>query len=754
MEVELIKSVFIYYINNRNKVIGKLENISKKEKLKNIRPLIKKMNKNDEFVKPLNGNDFDIFDKEMEEDFSFDDILIKENGLYKIYIKESSDNLINKDINKNINNMNNNINNFNNNKSNNGNKNMNNMNNNINNLNNMNNLNNINNMNRVNIIKNNINNNINPFNNNMINNNMNNNMNMNNINPFNNNKFNNMVNMNNNISNLNNMNFNMNNMNMNNINPFNNNIFNNMVNMNNNISNLNNMNFNINNNMNNMINNNNINSQNNMNNNNNLNCNLNFQNVNNLNNNLNNQTNDYFMVKYNINFKTSNGIKYSLIVNGRTKMINLLKTFEKKMGVNTHLHYIYNGKIRFNPSLYIFDSFKGEKNPTILVEDKYKLIGKLINVSFKMKNGDEYLITFNSKSKIDVIKHGFFDELSLNNYDDYNQIKFSYNNHYSNFNDINIIWNIEDFFNYDDNPKIFIDDPKNLIGKKLKVTFKINNAYNKEIITHSKKTIGNLLRIFLNEIDEDFNIYSTILFSPYDKWTFIKKFVMQIVFLYKGNEIIWLNDDMENKKIFYNATFIEDYFKSDNNPVIYVMDKRNCLSPINVTFKTTYGHLFNFIISSIKTIDNLLMKYVFEMEHSELVDTNKIGFLYYNKQINFGDNTILYELFLNEKNPLILVVDGNFILNNNLLQKKNIIFQMTNGRTDTIIVNYGTTVEQAIKIYLYKIAEEESIDSYYSKNKSPIYKYLFNGSNLIGEKRNVEEFSFSPSPINITVIEH
>ena len=79
---------------------------------------------------------------------------------------------------------------------------------------------------------------------------------------------------------------------------------------------------------------------------------------------------------------------------------------------------------------------------------------------------------------------------------------------------------------------------------------------------------------------------------------------------------------------------------------------------------------------------------------------------------------------------------------------------MTNGRTDTIIVNYGTTVEQAIKIYLYKIAEEESIDSYYSKNKSPIYKYLFNGSNLIGEKRNVEEFSFSPSPINITVIEH
>ena len=63
------------------------------------------------------------------------------------------------------------------------------------------------------------------------------------------------------------------------------------------------------------------------------------------------------------------------------------------------------------------------------------------------------------------------------------------------------------------------------------------------------------------------------------------------------------------------------------------------------------------------------------MAHSELVETNKIAFLYYNKQINFGDNTTLYELFLNEKNPLILVVDGNFILNNNLLQKKIFFFK-------------------------------------------------------------------------------
>ena len=293
-----------------------------------------------------------------------------------------------------------------------------------------------------------------------------------------------------------------------------------------------------------------------------------------------------------------------------------------------------------------------------------------------------------------------------------------YNNHNINFDDITII---EDFFKNDDNPKIFINDPNNLIGKKIKVTFKINNAYTQEIITITEKTIGNLLKTFLGEIDENFDIYSSYLFSEYEKWTWIKKFIMQIKFLYKGKQINWLNDDQKNYKISYNITSIGDYFENDNNPVIFVMDMNNFLSSINVTFKTTYGHFYNLTISSMITLDHLLTKYVYEMKHFELVDTNKIRFFYYNKQIIFGDNTTLNEVFLNDNNPLIAVVDTNYLLYNNLPEKINLIFQRTDGRRDGLVVNYGTTVEQAIKMYLYQLDEEESIDSHYSKNKTECF---------------------------------
>jgi len=87
MEVENLNYILVYCITNKNKIIGKLENISKKESLKNIRPKIKKMNQNDEFVKLKNDNNFSILDKDIEEDFSLGDILIEENGIYQIMFK-------------------------------------------------------------------------------------------------------------------------------------------------------------------------------------------------------------------------------------------------------------------------------------------------------------------------------------------------------------------------------------------------------------------------------------------------------------------------------------------------------------------------------------------------------------------------------------------------------------------------------------------------------------------------------------------
>ena len=97
----MIDYVYIYSISDKHKIFGKSENVSKYESLKEIRPKIKSMSKSDEFVKPMNG-DFDSLDKNTEEDFCLRDILINENGVYKIYIKKSNNDKIIRYDNKNI----------------------------------------------------------------------------------------------------------------------------------------------------------------------------------------------------------------------------------------------------------------------------------------------------------------------------------------------------------------------------------------------------------------------------------------------------------------------------------------------------------------------------------------------------------------------------------------------------------------------------------------------------------------------------
>ena len=388
------------------------------------------------------------------------------------------------------------------------------------------------------------------------------------------------------------------------------------------------------------------------------------------------------------------------------------------------------------------------------MEDKNKLIGKLINVIFKLKNGDEYSIAFNSKSDIYAIKINFLYELFKQCSKEHLDLKFLYKNYNIKFDDKKTI---EDLFKNDDKPEIFIQDPKNIIGKKIKITFKINNAYTKEIISQTENTIGYLIRTFLIEIDENFNLYpKTFIFSEYENWIMIRKFIMQIHFLYKGKPINWFIDNQQNNKVIYNITSIGDYFENDNNPVIFVMDTNNYLSlfNINITFKTTYGHCFNFIISSIRTVDHLLTQYIYEIQHSELVDTNKITFFYQNKQLNFGDSTSLHEVFLNNINPLITIMDINYLLNNNLLNKLNLIFKRPDGRNYTITVNFGTTVEQAIKMYLYLICESESLDNYYyyitKKDIGFRFRFIYNAKQIyIGEKQNVESYFGPGSPLII-----
>ena len=79
------------------------------------------------------------------------------------------------------------------------------------------------------------------------------------------------------------------------------------------------------------------------------------------------------------------------------------------------------------------------------------------------------------------------------------------------------------------------------------------------------------------------------------------------------------------------------------------------------------------------------------------------------------------------------------------------VFGRTNGRKDNLVVNYGTTVEQAIKMYLYKLGEEESIDSHYSKNKTKKFLFVNNANKLNKVQKNVEDYFQNSLNPEITV---
>ena len=56
------------------------------------------------------------------------------------------------------------------------------------------------------------------------------------------------------------------------------------------------------------------------------------------------------------------------------------------------------------------------------------------------------------------------------------------------------------------------------------------------------------------------------------------------------------------------------------------------------------------------------------------------------------------------------------LLTNDNKQKINVAF-INSGKLILITARYGTTVEQLIKMYLYKVGGKELIDDYYSQKK-------------------------------------
>ena len=195
------------------------------------------------------------------------------------------------------------------------------------------------------------------------------------------------------------------------------------------------------------------------------------------------------------------------------------------------------------------------------------------------------------------------------------------------------------------------------------------------------------------------------------------------------------------EKYFNDMITAGELFLNDYNPVIFVNDINNLIKhAIDVSFKTTSGYVKKITIQIERTIEYLLLKYLDEIHHSELIDRNdKITFLYNSQKIKFGDKTLLKNLFLNEQNPTIVVIDSDNALLDNYIPKLNVFFH-TDKQRYIIIVNFGTTMEQLIKLFLTKNIGYESIGNpYYNMNPSNMKFVHKNGLIKFGDKGFVEK---------------
>ena len=375
----------------------------------------------------------------------------------------------------------------------------------------------------------------------------------------------------------------------------------------------------------------------------------------------------------------------------------------------------------------IGDFFKNDYNPTIFVKDLNNLF--FINwdadrcITFQTNHGNiNKLVIKNSKACYEMI-FNYFISIGYEKLFKKDIIQFFYNNkkidNPSRFNFYNndFCMTVGQLFQSDSNPIVFVNDIYNLLlidwNQTRKVTFNINQKYKKEIIINNESDLDSIIKKLLYEINQ----------SELDNNEKIK-------YLYNSKEIEYKN------MITAGELFLNDY-----NPVICVNDINNLIKlPIDVSFKTNSGYVKKITIHIERTIEYLLLKYLDEIHHSELIDRNdKITFLYNSQKIKFGDKTLLKNLFLNDQNPTIVVIDSDNALLNNNIPKLNVFFH-TDKQRYIIIVNFGTTMEQLIKLFLAKNIGYESIGNpHYNMNPSNMKFVHKNGLIKFGDKGFVEK---------------
>ena len=186
-------------------------------------------------------------------------------------------------------------------------------------------------------------------------------------------------------------------------------------------------------------------------------------------------------------------------------------------------------------------------------------------------------------------------------------------------------------------------------------------------------------------------------------------------FKYKGKKI----EDV------YDKTSVGCYFLNnnieENDVLIDVKDKKNFINIMHITFKDNHGDQIKIIYNKLRSIRELIEKYVCKINRDDLrfrvfddsypfqIDP-EIKFYYNQKSMSFNDDTLLRDYFKNEDSPIIEVDDYLDILLSEPIYKYEITFEVSQKFSVIISSFVGSRMETIVNNYLNYIEHPELIN--------------------------------------------
>ncbi len=326
----------------------------------------------------------------------------------------------------------------------------------------------------------------------------------------------------------------------------------------------------------------------------------------------------------NITFEINCEEKYELIIKKGKKMKELLEAFLEEQGFYESFYYenkndlkiLYNEKnIEFSNEKNIGEYFSKDINPKIIIIDKKNLLKSNYNITFQTKNESKIILKANPKNSIKHYIREYINKIDIYPIL-YHETKFFYNETRINLEDYSL--SVEDYFKSDMNP-IIIDSNNLLDSKPFNFTFFSFQAINRNKITRminygSVVTIDFLLKQYLYTIDHPELINTDEI-----------KFLFNSKYLKFGDE-----------------TFLDEYFKNEHNPTIFVIYYINfSLRPkkinivIDINDISLLDRHFCLSVNKGETMEYIFKKFFYcNFIGPELIGNNHIIFIYNAKKIN------------------------------------------------------------------------------------------------------------------------